>query len=139
MFLLNLGLIAYSPILMGFFKLTFKAIGTIAVNYMRNLLFILCFGFVLWSFFFFWFVCFVFLLSLGRPDPASVDVRYMLPFFDQFFPFLPKKLRKRLYCGVPFEKVSWVFCAFSCLCFLGISLLKHSLCFFRFSERRNVR
>lgn len=62
MFLLNLGLIAYSPILMGFFKLTFKAIGTIAVNYMRNLLFILCFGFVLWSFFF-RFVCFVFLIS----------------------------------------------------------------------------
>eukprot|EP00105_Crassostrea_gigas_P033865 XP_019918013.1 PREDICTED: sodium-coupled monocarboxylate transporter 1-like [Crassostrea gigas] len=40
----------------------------------------------------------------GRPDPASVDVRYMLPFFDQFFPFLPKNIRKRLYGGVPFEK-----------------------------------
>uniref|UniRef100_K1RV70 Sodium-dependent multivitamin transporter n=1 Tax=Magallana gigas TaxID=29159 RepID=K1RV70_MAGGI len=43
----------------------------------------------------------------GRPDPASVDVRYMLPFFDQFFPFLPKNIRKRLYGGVPFEKVSY--------------------------------
>lgn len=40
----------------------------------------------------------------GRPDPASVDVRYMLPFFDQFFPFLPKNIRKRLHGGVPFEK-----------------------------------
>ncbi|XP_062598235.1 sodium-coupled monocarboxylate transporter 1-like [Saccostrea cucullata] len=43
-------------------------------------------------------------IIVGRPDPATVDVRYVLPFFDQFFPFLPKKLRKKLYGGVPFEK-----------------------------------
>ncbi|XP_061171925.1 sodium-coupled monocarboxylate transporter 1-like [Saccostrea echinata] len=43
-------------------------------------------------------------IIIGRPDPATVDVRYVLPFFDQFFPFLPKKLRKKLYGGVPFEK-----------------------------------
>ena len=45
----------------------------------------------------------------GRPDPATVDVRYMLPFFDQFFPFLPQKIRKKLYGGVPFEKVIKLF------------------------------
>nr|XP_022343638.1 sodium-coupled monocarboxylate transporter 1-like isoform X1 [Crassostrea virginica] len=42
-------------------------------------------------------------IIVGRPDPATVDVRYMLPFFDQFFPFLPQKIRKKLYGGVPFE------------------------------------
>ncbi|XP_069104339.1 sodium-coupled monocarboxylate transporter 1-like [Argopecten irradians] len=40
----------------------------------------------------------------GRPDPAEVDVRYVLPVVDHMFPFLPKRFRKWCYFGVPFEK-----------------------------------
>ena len=40
----------------------------------------------------------------GLPKSKDVDVRYVLPFFDQFFPFLPAKWRKRLYFGVKFEQ-----------------------------------
>lgn len=41
----------------------------------------------------------------GVPSSDSVDVRFVLPFFDQFFPCIPKRIRKRLYFGVPFDKV----------------------------------
>ncbi|XP_021372063.1 sodium-coupled monocarboxylate transporter 1-like [Mizuhopecten yessoensis] len=40
----------------------------------------------------------------GRPDPAEVDVRYILPIVDHVFPFLPKRFRKWCYGGAPFEK-----------------------------------
>ncbi|CAG2227538.1 SLC5A6 [Mytilus edulis] len=40
----------------------------------------------------------------GVPSSESVDVRFVLPFFDQFFPCIPKRIRKRLYFGVPFDK-----------------------------------
>ncbi|XP_069125718.1 sodium-coupled monocarboxylate transporter 1-like [Argopecten irradians] len=40
----------------------------------------------------------------GRPDPADVDVRYILPFFDHCFPCLPRAVRKRLYGGVKFDE-----------------------------------
>ncbi|VDI21872.1 solute carrier family 5 (sodium-dependent multivitamin transporter), member 6 [Mytilus galloprovincialis] len=40
----------------------------------------------------------------GVPSSDSVDVRFVLPFFDQFFPCIPKRIRKRLYFGVPFDK-----------------------------------
>ncbi|KAK3095118.1 hypothetical protein FSP39_010525 [Pinctada imbricata] len=44
-------------------------------------------------------------LLVAKYNPEEADVRFMLPFFDQFFPFLPKKLRKKLYFGVDFTKV----------------------------------
>ncbi|CAC5362972.1 SLC5A6 [Mytilus coruscus] len=40
----------------------------------------------------------------GLPNSKEIDVKYVLSFFDQFFPFLPQKLRTKLYLGVPFEK-----------------------------------
>ncbi|XP_033759517.1 sodium-coupled monocarboxylate transporter 2-like [Pecten maximus] len=40
----------------------------------------------------------------GRPDPADVDVRYILPIVDHVFPFLPKRFRTWCYGGAPFEK-----------------------------------
>ncbi|XP_033739238.1 sodium-coupled monocarboxylate transporter 1-like [Pecten maximus] len=40
----------------------------------------------------------------GRPDPADIDVRYILPFFDHCCPCLPRAARKRLYGGVRFEE-----------------------------------
>ncbi|XP_071161108.1 sodium-dependent multivitamin transporter-like [Mytilus edulis] len=40
----------------------------------------------------------------GLPKSKDIDVIYVLSFFDQFFPFLPKNLRTKLYLGVPFEK-----------------------------------
>ncbi|XP_021355758.1 uncharacterized protein LOC110451862 [Mizuhopecten yessoensis] len=40
----------------------------------------------------------------GRPDPADVDVRYILPFFDYCCPCLPQRVRKMLYGGVRFEE-----------------------------------
>ncbi|XP_060068780.1 sodium-coupled monocarboxylate transporter 1-like [Ylistrum balloti] len=40
----------------------------------------------------------------GRPEPAEVDVRYILPIIDHVFPFLPKGFRKWCYGGAPFEK-----------------------------------
>ncbi|XP_069104335.1 sodium-dependent multivitamin transporter-like isoform X2 [Argopecten irradians] len=42
-------------------------------------------------------------LITGRPDPADVDVRYVLPVVDHVFPFLPKRFRKWCYGGAPFE------------------------------------
>ncbi|XP_033746511.1 sodium-dependent multivitamin transporter-like [Pecten maximus] len=45
----------------------------------------------------------------GRPDPADVDVRYILPFFDHCCPCLPRAVRKRLYGGVRFqERTAWL-------------------------------
>lgn len=40
----------------------------------------------------------------GLPASDSIDVRFVLPFFDQLFPFIPKRIRTKLYLGVPFEK-----------------------------------
>ncbi|XP_021372070.1 sodium-dependent multivitamin transporter-like isoform X2 [Mizuhopecten yessoensis] len=40
----------------------------------------------------------------GRPNPAEVDVRFILPIIDHLFPFLPKRFRKWCYGGAPFEK-----------------------------------
>ncbi|XP_071164736.1 sodium-dependent multivitamin transporter-like [Mytilus edulis] len=40
----------------------------------------------------------------GLPPSDSIDVRFVLPFFDQLFPFIPKQIRTKLYLGVPFEK-----------------------------------
>ena len=47
-----------------------------------------------------------FYILVDKYNPKEADVRYMLPFFDQLFPFLPKNLRKILYLGVNFEQVS---------------------------------
>ena len=44
-------------------------------------------------------------ISVDRYDPEEADVRYMLPFFDQLLPCLPRKLRKILYLGARFEQV----------------------------------
>ncbi|KAK3095575.1 hypothetical protein FSP39_016251 [Pinctada imbricata] len=44
-------------------------------------------------------------LIVAKYKPEEADVRFMLPFFDQFFPFLPKRLRRYLYFGVDFERV----------------------------------
>ncbi|XP_060065521.1 sodium-coupled monocarboxylate transporter 2-like [Ylistrum balloti] len=40
----------------------------------------------------------------GKHGSTEVDVRYMLPFFDNCCPWLPDRLKKLLYCGADFKK-----------------------------------
>ncbi len=41
----------------------------------------------------------------GAMDPKTIDPRLISPFFDRVLPCLPKSLRRRLYCGVPHDRV----------------------------------
>ncbi|XP_069124749.1 sodium-coupled monocarboxylate transporter 1-like [Argopecten irradians] len=74
---------------------------------------------ILYSISYYWLVplCMLFTIIIGslvsiltgRPDPADVDVRYILPFFDHCFPCLPRTVRTRLYGGVKFhERKTWL-------------------------------
>ncbi|XP_061171867.1 sodium-coupled monocarboxylate transporter 1-like [Saccostrea echinata] len=43
-------------------------------------------------------------LVLKKFSDDKPDVRFMLPFFDVFMPFLPKSLKQKFYFGLPFHK-----------------------------------